>query len=251
MRTINALFLRILGIFSVVIILVAPAQSQITLQVGAGAGVAMPASDYSGTTVDFYNGSKYGLKNGLTLNAKVRAGILGLRAAGEVNYSSFSNTGEALPGQGSVDVSQKVLALKIGPELSLGLPLMPIAPYLGANLSLNRFTGTVKFQGVPKVPSASYDLKSASRIGFGFTGGVVLRLGAFTTLDVSAAYDMMNSSGKAWEDENPALDQRLDSYISLNDDKDPLYKSGDDKHFISNSRSINSIQVRATLMIGI
>jgi hypothetical protein len=191
------------------------------------------------------------MKNGLTLNAKVRGGVLGLRAAGEVNYSMFSNTGEALPGQGGVDISQKVLALKIGPELSLGLPLMPIAPYLGANLSLNKFTGTVKFQGVSKVPSASYDLKSASRIGFGFTGGVVLKLGGFTTLDVSAAYDMMNSSGKAWEDENLNLDQRIDSYLTLNDDKDPLYKSGDDKHFISDSRLINSIQIRATLMIGL
>jgi hypothetical protein len=70
-------------------------------------------------------------------------------------------------------------------------------------------------------------------------------------LDVSAAYDMMNASGKAWEDDNPTKDQRLDSYITLNDDKDPLYKSGDDKHFIGNSRNINAIQVRATLMIGL
>ncbi len=251
MCTINRLSVRILGILSAVIVLAASAQSQITFQVGAGAGVAMPASDYSGTTVDFYNGTKYGLKNGLTLNAKVRAGILGLRAAGEINYSSFSNTGDALPGQGSVDISQKVLALKIGPELSLGLPLMPIAPYVGANISLNQFSGTVRFQGVSKLPSASYDMKSASRIGFGFTGGVVLKLGGFTTLDVSAAYDMMNASGKTWEDDNLTQDQRLDSYITLNDDKDPLYKSGDDKHFISNSRSIDSIQLRATLMIGL
>jgi hypothetical protein len=251
MHATNKPFVQILGILSIVIILVTPAQSQITFQVGAGAGLAMPASDYSGTTVDFYNGSKYGLKSGFTLNAKVRAGVLGFRGAGEVNYSSFSNTGEALPGQGSVDISQKVLSLKVGPELSLGLPLMPIAPYFGANIALNRFSGTVKFQGVSKVPSASYDLKSATRIGFGFTGGVVLKLGGFTTLDVSAAYDLMNASGKTWEDDNLNLDQRIDSYLTLNDDKDPLYKSGDDKHFISNSRSINAIQIRATLMIGL
>src|SRR3990172_2273224 len=127
MRMTNSVLARIIGILSIAALLAAPAQSQITFQVGAGAGVALPASDYSGTTVDFYNGGKYGLKSGLTLNAKVRGGILGLRAAGEVNYSMFSNTGEALPGQGSVEIAHKVLALKIGPELSLGLPLMPIA----------------------------------------------------------------------------------------------------------------------------
>jgi len=250
MRTTNSMLLRILGILFLAAILAAPAQSQITFQVGAGAGVIMPASDYSGTTVDFYNGSKYGLKSGVTLNAKVRAGILGLRAAGEVNYSMFSNTGEALPGRGSVDLTQKVLSLKLGPELSFGLPLMPITPYVGANVSLNSFSGTVKFQGITSLPSDENDMKSASRIGFGFTGGVLLSLGGMK-LDVSAAYDMMNASGKSWEDDNPTKDQRLDSYITLNDDKDPLYKSGDDKHFISNSRNINAIQVRATLMIGL
>lgn len=250
MRTTSSVLIRILAILCFAIILAIPAQSQITFQFGAGAGLAMPASDYSGTTLDFYNGGKYGMKNGLTLNAKVRAGILGLRAAGEVNYSMFSNTGEALPGRGSVDISQKVLSLKVGPELSFGVPLMPITPYLGANVSLNRFSGTVKFQGITSLPSDENDLKSASRIGFGFTGGVLLNLGGMK-LDLSAAFDMMNASGKSWEDENPTKDQKLDSYITLNDDKDPLYKSGDDKHFISSSRSINSIQIRATLMFGL
>lgn len=250
MRTANTLVVRSLGILATALILLAPAQSQITFQVGAGGGMVIPSSDYSGTTVDFYNGTKYGLSNGVTLNAKVRAGILGLRGAGEINYSMFKNTGEALPGQGSVEVSQKVLALKVGPEFSFGVPLVPIAPYLGANLSLNQFSGTVKFQGVSKLPSASYDLKSASRIGFGFTGGVLLKMGGIT-LDVSAAYDMMNASGKSWEDDNPTQDQRLDSYITLNDDKDPLYKAADDKHFVSNARTINSLQIRATLMIGL
>lgn len=241
---------RLLGFSIVVLMLSTTAFSQITFQVGAGAGIAMPSSDYSGTTVDFYNGTKYGFKGGVTLNAKVRAGILGLRGAGEVNYSMFSNSGDATPGRGSVDISQKVLSLKVGPEFSFGLPLMPIKPYVGANLSLNTFTGTVKFQGITSLPSDENELKSATRIGYGFTGGVLLSLGGIT-LDVSAAYDFMNGTGKTWEDDNPTKDQRLDSYLTLNDDKDPLYKSGDANHFISNARSISAIQVRATLMIGL
>jgi hypothetical protein len=250
MRSSDSLTVRFLIILAAALFLTTPTLSQITFQVGVGGGMAIPSSDYSGTTVDFYNGTKYGLKSGVTLNAKVRAGVLGLRGAGEVNYSMFSNTGEATPGRGSVDISQKVLSLKVGPEFSFGLPLMPIKPYLGANLSLNTFSGTVKFQGITALPSDENELKSATRIGFGFTGGVLLSLGGMT-LDVSAAYDMMNASGKAWEDQNPTKDQRLDSYLTLNDEKDPLYKSGDATHFISNSRSINALQARATLMIGL
>lgn len=32
-----------------------------TLQVGAGLGIMVPTSDFGGTTVDFYNGQRYGL----------------------------------------------------------------------------------------------------------------------------------------------------------------------------------------------
>jgi opacity protein-like surface antigen len=191
------------------------------------------------------------MPSGLTLHAKARLGVLGFRVAGEIGYSSFSSSGEAQPGVGSAELSHKVLSFKIGPELSLGLPLVPVSPYLGANVALNRFSGEVKFQGITKVPSSTQELRSASRIGFGFTGGVILKLGGLMTLDVSGAYDLLNASGKSWEDAVMSSDQRIDSYTSLNDDKDPLYKAGDDKHFINNSRSINAIQLRATLMMGL
>lgn len=228
-----------------------PASSQVTLQLGVGAGLAIPTSDYAGSTIDYYNGTKYGFKNALTFHAKARVGVIGLRIAAEADYTSFSNSGEAEAGRGSVDNKHKILSFKLGPEIMLGLPLMPITPYVGANISLNRFSGDVTFHGMTSVPSSTQELASTSRIGFGFTGGVLFKLGGFTTLDVSGAYDMLNSSGKTWEVAQASQDSRINSYTSLNDDKDPLYKAGDGKHFINKSRNINTLQIRATLMIGL
>lgn len=251
MKSFSLSFARIFLLLVVLACLVANINAQVALQVGGGAGITFPASDYAGTAADFYNGTKYGLGNGLNFHAKARVGLLGFRLAGEVDYSSFSSSGETQPGQGNVELSQKVLAFKVGPELQFGLPAVPVTPYLAANVALNRFSGETKFQGISKVPSATIDLKSATRLGVGFTGGAILKLGGLTSLDLSVSYNLMNMSGKAWEDDDPTKDQRIDSYVTLNDDKDPLYKAGDDKHFISNARTINAFQVKATVMFGL
>jgi len=239
-------------LFLLLAVVVFPAaEAQVTFQVGGGAGLAVPASDYAGTTVDYYSGLKYGLSSGLNFHAKARIGLLGFKVTGEMDYSAFSNDGEALPGQGKVEVSQKVLAFKVGPEFQIWLPMVPVTPYVGANVALNQFSGETKFNGITRVPSGTYDLKSATRIGFGFTGGALLKLGGFTSLDLSVSYNLMNASGKAWQDENPARDERLDSYLTLNDEADPLFRAGDDRHFIGKSRAINSMQIKATLMFGL
>jgi len=60
----------------------------------------------------------------------------------------------------------------------------------------------------------------------------------------------MNLFGKEFSaaSTNP---NRLDSYTSLNDDKDPLYQANDDTHIISDKRSINNLQFKVGLMIGL
>jgi len=251
MNSVQSVSLRVVCLLLATTVAIGVSQAQVTVQVGAGAGLALPASDYAGTTIEYYNGTKYGLASGLNVHAKARVGVLGFRLTGEVDYSTFSNDGEAQPGQGAVEISQKVLAFKVGPEFYIGLPAVPVTPYVGANVALNRFSGEAKFQGVSKLPSATYDLKSATRIGVGFTGGVILKFGVLTSLDLGVSYDLLNTSGKAWEDDNPTQDQRIDSYLTLNDDKDPLYKAGDDKHFIGNARTINAVQIKATIMFGL
>jgi len=43
--------------------------SQVTLQVGGGLGYISPTGDYGGSTMDFYNGTKYGMSSGFNSNS--------------------------------------------------------------------------------------------------------------------------------------------------------------------------------------
>jgi hypothetical protein len=251
MKSFISLSIRFVLALSLALLATAPSQAQVTFQVGAGAGVTIPTAEYAGSLLDFYTGTKYGFGNGLDLHAKARIGLIGWRFTGEVDYSSVKRNGEVGPGLGTADISQKVLAFRVGPEFYLGVPFAPATPYIGANVALNRFSGQVQFQGVPKVPSGTFDLTPATRLGIGFNGGLLLSLGAFTSLDLGFSYDLLNATGKSWDSGSSSTEQRLNSYEALNDDKDPLYKAGDDKHFINSTRNINAFQVTATVMIGI
>lgn len=236
---------------SIALICANPMYSQISAQVGGGVGVLVPGSDLSGTTLDYYAGQKYGLGSGLALAGKVRLGILGFNIVGEVGYASLSNDGNSEPGKGFVEVSQKILTFRAGPEFHISLPAIPLTPYVGGSIALHRFSGETTFQGVSKVPSATYSVETATRFGVGINGGAILDLGSALSLDFGIGYNFMNIGGKDWTDPNPTQDQRLDSYLTLNDGKDPLYLVGDDKHFVNDERSISSVQFMVSLMFGI
>lgn len=230
---------------------ITPSRSQVNMKLGGGIGVMGPASDFSGSTLEYYNGSNYGLSSGLNIHGKAKIGLSGLNLAGEIDYSSLSNSGNSEPGQGAVDISQKILSLKVGPEFRLSVPALPVTPYISANLALHRFSGETTFQGVSKVPSATYSVKGATRLGIGFSTGTEVSIGPFLSLDFNISYNLMNVSGKEWDDVNPGINQRIDSYLSLNDGSDPQYAAGDDKHFISNKRSIHSILFTASILFGL
>ena len=227
------------------------ATSQISLQAGGGLGVLVPTKDYDGSTIDYYRGTKYGLSNGINLHGKARVGFAGITLVGELDYSSLSNSGNSEPGQGRVEVSQKVYTFRAGPEFHLSIPAVPIAPYVGVSAAINRFTGETTFQGVSKVPSATFVVESASRLGLGLGGGVIVKLNPSLSLDVGMQYNIMNLTGRSWEDLNPLQDQRLDSYLALNDDRDPAFRPSEDKHFISSERSIRSILFTVTLLFDL
>lgn len=224
--------------------------SQVTFQVGGGLGLVSPTGDMGGTTIDYYNGQKFGLSTGFTLFGKARLGLLGFNIVGELSYSALNNDGNSEPGRGSVKVSQSILALKAGPEFQLNIPASPITPYLGVQLALNRFSGETTFQGVSKVPSATYSVESASRFGVAFNGGVLIGIGGIT-LDVNLAYNLLNVGGRSFTDLNPSQRERIDSYLALNDARDPLYEPGDDKNFIVAERSMSSFQFVVGVMFGI
>jgi opacity protein-like surface antigen len=238
------------ALVALIIVSVTPSMSQATLKLGGGFGVLMPRSDLKGSTLDYYSGTNYGLGNGLNLQAKAKVGLVGFNLTGEVDYASLSNSGNSAPGQGSVDVSQKIFSLKVGPEFRFGLPLSPITPYIGANIAMNRFSGETTFRGVAKVPSATYSVEAATRLGVGFSAGAEVSIGPLLSLDFNLAYNLMNLSGKEWNDVNPGTDQRLDSYLALNDSPDPQFAAESDKHVISGSRSIQSILFTVSVLFG-
>jgi hypothetical protein len=227
-----------------------PTQAQITFQAGAGVGYSVPVGDYAGSTTDFYAGTKYGMGSGLNLHAKARVGFIFINAFGEIGYTSFSNDGGIDPTDASktVKYSNKVISLKLGPEYKFSIPLSPVTPYLDGFVSINSVSGTVEFKGSPNgLPSSQQDISSATRVGLGAGGGVLFSLGGLN-LDLSVQYSLMNLAGKEF---SGTKDNRLDSYIYVNDDADPLYKLGDTKHIISNSRGISAFEFKLTAMFGL
>ncbi|MBU2555273.1 MAG: hypothetical protein KKF98_12510 [Bacteroidetes bacterium] len=242
-----------LKIFLVTLVIFTPSLfSQITLQAGGGVGLVMPAGDFGGTTQDFYNGTAYGLSNGLNLHGKVRAGVLGFTLVGELGYVSLENSGVATnDNKGKVKVKTKIFSVKIGPEVSFSVPALPLKPYIGGNLSLNNFSGDFRIQGMTKVPADKFTIQSTSRIGFGLNGGVMFKLNELMSIDVALQYNMMNVYGKEYRDRNPLKEQPVDAYLALNDDKDPLYRIANEDHFISKSRTINSLVLSVSLMLGL
>jgi len=69
-----------------------PSRSQVNIKLGGGIGVMSPASDFSGSTIEYYNGSRYGFSSGLNIHGKAKIGLSGFNLAGEIDYSSLSNT---------------------------------------------------------------------------------------------------------------------------------------------------------------
>jgi hypothetical protein len=226
--------------------------SQITLQVGAGGGYVLPTGDYAGSTVDFYNGEKYGMSSGYNFNGKVRVGLIGINLFGIIDYSSVSGEGQSDPDNqnSQIENTQNILSIKAGPEFKFSIPMSPISFYVDGFLSVNTFSGTVSFQGVSGVPSGEYDLETATRVGAGGGGGILWNAFSIITLDIAANYNWYNLTGQQYTSisTNP---QRLDAYTSLNDDADPLYQEGSSDNIVGDSRSINAWQFTITAMIGI
>lgn len=203
-----------------------------------------------GTTDEFYKGTKYGLSNGFSFFLKARAGIFGTSFFAELDYTKLSGDRNADENQGTVEIKNNIFSINLGPEILIDIPLSPVSPYIAPYLSVNRFNGEVSFKGVSKVPSGTYDIKSATRIGAGGAAGIIFKLNPAMKIDLSLHYQLLNLFGKGFSSVSTSH-ERLDSYTSLNDDKDPLYSDTSDSHIIADKRSINNLRFKVGLMIGL
>lgn len=238
-------------ILALLIITASVAVAQVKLHAGIGGGIAIPSSDYAGNTLDYYSGTKYGLSTGYNISGKFRVNLLAISLTTTVDYSSFSNSGESEPGRGKVDISQSIISIKAGPEYQINIPAVPLIPYLWGNIAYNRIDGETEFNGVSEVPSGIYEVKVVSRFGFGVAGGVLIDISQFLVLDFGIQYNWLNPIGKEFEDIDPNKDERIDSYLALNDAKDPGFEQDNRDHFIENDKSINTFIITATLMLGL
>lgn len=217
---------------------------------GPSLGVTIPSGDYSGSTLDYYSGTKYGLSSGINFGMLFKAGFgrINLRVSG--TYSALSNSGNSEPGQGFIEVKQKLLMFSVGPEFYLTLS-SPVRPYLGADILITSIGGETSFQGVARVPSGTYDMQTAARIGLGLGAGIEYKFQTKYSLDVGVRFNFLNLIGKNYEDIFPNENRRLDSYLSLNDDIDPLSAGDPSRHPVSAARSISTIAINVAFLFGL
>ena len=225
--------------------------SQVKIWLGPEVGLTVPTGDYGGTTVDFYNGAKYGLGTGVNFGALAKFKLTVLTIRGGINYSAHNNSGNSDPENPNsfIEVKQNMLTIFAGPEFSFKIPSSPVLPYLGADLLFTSLSGETTFQGVARVPSGTFSMSGASRLGLGIGGGVEFHFGKKYALDLGLRYNFINLIGKKFE-ELPS-DARVDSYTNLNDDQDPNYAVDPNDHPISNSRSISTFQVNLAFLFGL
>jgi opacity protein-like surface antigen len=225
--------------------------SQVKLSLGPSVGLTLPTGDYSGTTIDYYNGAKYGLSSGFNFGVIFKIGLPVLSIRTGINYSALSNSGNSEPDKPNsfVEIKHSMFMIFAGPEFHFKIPSSPVLPYAGADLLFTSISGETQFQGVSRVETGTYDMNSASRLGVGIGAGIEYSFGKKYALDLGFRYNFINLIGKKFE-ELPS-DKREDSYVNLNDEQDPNYAVDPDKHPISNSRSISTFQVNLAFLFGL
>ena len=245
MKKITFLIIIIIMLFAFVPV----SRAQIHLSIGPQVGVALPMSDFSGEVTDFYNGTKYGLNTGFNIGATVKADLMVIAGRLDINYAMFKNDGN-ISGTTNTNsagtVKMNSLIIGIGPEYNIDIPLSPIKPYGSIELLITSFSGSFQFQNTPLVSNSnSQDIASATRIGLGFLLGTEFKFGLYA-LDLSLRYNILNVGGKSFS--SYTNNDRTNSYLNLNDDKDPNYDG--DKHPVGSSRNMSSLQINVGFLFG-
>jgi len=225
--------------------------AQTTVQTGLGIGVSFPSGDYNGSTLDYYQGTAYGMSTGLSGSVRMRILFNDFSLLTRISYSSYGNSGESEPGKGKIELAQSITSIVISPEYHVRLRRYLFHPYAGVNLGLHMFSGSTKFNGVSRVSSGTHDMETVTRLGFGAKGGFLIKLCCDMSLDLGISYDFLNAVGQSWNDRNPKKDQRIDTYLSLNDDRDPEYAPENLDHPVSSARSIETMTVFIAFMFNL
>jgi hypothetical protein len=210
-------------------------------------GLTVPMSDYSGSIPDYYQGKSFGLSPGVNFGLcfSVNSGIPHLNLDFGVNYSILKNSGSSATTtlNDYIELKQNLLIIYAGPTyFFLHTPHQSnlLHPYFGVNLLYSNIFGSVTFARVQNVPDGSYDMQTADRLGIGFKIGNNFELGTGVGLEIEFSYNLINAFSKSYSGGSSG---RINTYQSLNDDRDPFYSPGSIEHPVSNSRSISVFQM--------
>lgn len=230
------------------IFLIKATSAQLQISLGPAVGYTIPQSDLSGTTSDYYNGTRFGMSSGVDFGAMGKLGLGPINFRLSLLYTPLSNSGSVPDpnANSSVDIKMHLFTVSIGTQYGLGVPLAPVKPYFGLDLLFTTIGGSFQFHGTQRVNSDSHDLNSATRFGLGVAGGVEIKA-LSTSFDLSLRYNLINLFSKRYEG---TTGDRINSYLYLNDDKDPNYSASDPKHPIGNSRTIATLQLQLGVMFG-
>jgi hypothetical protein len=222
-----------------------------SVNLGVELGGTLPQANYRGSTVDFYNGSKYGMKSGVNYGAmaKFRLSSTSMVIRTGISYFVLSNEGIAQAGApgGRVETKSHILSILAGPEFNFPVSSFHFKPYLGANLLLSSIGAKVTFRNVSNVPSGTFIISSGTRLGLGISAGTEIRFSG-VIMDVGARFNLYNIIGKEFVEIPP--NDRVHSYLNVNDKKDTQFNNSNE-HFISSDRHIAAFQFNLGVLFGL
>lgn len=218
------------------------------LYFGPSIGATLPTADYAGSTRGYYMGGSYGLKFGVNFGAEARIITPFVNIKGFYRYNLFKNTGEAELGVGRIQIKQYISEFGIGPEYMIQIPRVPVKPHIEAVFIYSVFSGSTDFRAVPYVQDGFYDMVSTSRMGIGLGAGAEIKLKKLNfSIDVNVRYNYLNFLENSFS----GGEERISSYIHLNDKADPLYNKTDVNHPVGSDRAISIIQFNVSVIYGV
>lgn len=175
--------------------------SQPQLKVHLTGGYNLPMPDLKGDLNTLADSNTYMMKQGFNFGADVKYYLGKKRNVGVtlgLGYNMFSNSADSSTASGLTSVKNKLNAFTVGLGIEYNfMPKGKTQPFLGAEFTGHFFSGS--FEGTSGTTTSSFTLKSASRFGIAFGGGLDFKLGKSVGAIVGAKYHMANLIGKAYD----------------------------------------------------
>jgi len=172
------------------------AQPKIILQVYGG--YSLPLPDLRGDIPLKTGDNNYQMKNGFNFGADGKYAFEKsgkFRVTASLNYNMFTNSGDMELVENGVEIHKiNIFTAGIGLEYSF-LPKNNINPFIGAEITGNFFNGKIKTE-IGDTLGSENSLKSESRFGLLFNGGVDIVSSKNIGIVVGVKYNLANLFGK-------------------------------------------------------